>query len=115
MAKADFTSLASLRSPLGVPGDFPVAEVDKKADVVPLRADPHEGEIRGDARPRCALVELAGDYVGSSASSGLSAWALNLALGYALTRPFPLMMRPTRRLEAQNPCRSSTVFILRAP
>ena len=48
----------------GVPGDLPVAEVDEKAGVVPLGADPHVGEIRDDARSRCAPAGLAGGYVG---------------------------------------------------
>ena len=41
-----------------------VAEVDEKAGVVPLGADPHVGEIRDDARSRCAPAGLAGGYVG---------------------------------------------------
>ena len=69
----------------GVPGDLPVAGVGKRAGVVPLEADPHAGGIRDDARPSDSRAATSG----SPASPGLPAWALSLALEYALTRPLP--------------------------
>lgn len=65
----------------GVPDDLPVAEVDEKAGVVPLGADPHAGGIRDDVRPRCAPVEPAGDYVGELGFVGLVGMDFELGLG----------------------------------
>lgn len=52
--------------------------------------------VRGVRPPSSRAAML-----GSSASSGLPAWALSLALGYALTRPLPLVMHPMRRPEGR--------------
>lgn len=99
----------------GVPGDLPVAEVDEKAGVVPLGADPHAGGIRDDARPRCAPAELAGDYVGELGLAGPAGMGFEPGPGVCADGAVPPMMRPMRRLEAQNPRRSGAAFTLRAP
>ena len=52
---------------------------------------------------------------GTSASLTAPGCTLNLFLPYALTRPFSLMMRQTRRRLTVTPDLSSDAFILREP
>ena len=115
MAKAGFTRLASLCPPAACPT---ISRLQRPAGrQTQLRLEPTRTQTRSEtmcvrgARP----PDLRAAMLGSSASLGLSAWALDLALEHALTRPLYLMMRPMRRLEAQSlrPLQRERVWLLR--
>ena len=93
-----------LPGPGGVADDLPVAGVDEQADVVPRGPDSHVGQVAAymgantlPPRPRATAL-------GTSASLTAPGCTLNLFLPYALTSPFSLMMRQTRRRLTVTPC-----------